>query len=1097
MKKLLSLILALVLVFSVFTAFSVNSVQTAVFEEGDVLFVRIQSPAEWAENATLYANFTDYSRADNGDKSIVIADADQTKVKPVVGVESAGEKLYRYTVTAADAGAAVMRFWRGNSEKLWNSSKVLTAENLRTNGVNTVVVSDWDDTGDYETTYPESIAPELALSKTKGEIGDTFEITVNSSGPAADADLTYSIRINGELYDTDTYEFKPTENGVYAIVGSVTARRDGKIVAAGSCTASITVGSVKGVSAAKANTLYAHAAADGAQDTEAWVEWQLASDSDKYWFYLPSSAEEGNVELFNTFSTDAVIGDTTIPAGSAAVIDARAGETYTAGVNNHRYTVGFLFSGAEASLFVNNPETFGGEDLLSYLQYNKENYAAATGAFTTPDGVIENSEIKKIKGRGNTSWDADKKGFNVTFKSAATVAGMPKCKKFSLISNFQDAALARNRILYDMSDEVGVPYASDSRFIDFYVNGRYQGNYQMCQKIDVGKNTLIEDFAEDDYLDAETGGVKADFSFVCEIDSSPSADDFHFSLRNGTNLTMKAPEIASDDPNYTAVRDYIRTKYNLMFSALEYNREELPDLIDIPSLAKVYLINELGKNWDSGATSFYLTYMPDKNGNYKFFASPVWDYDNSLGNARGIERDLNNMRVTDYTEPSGWFSTVKGGYGGPNFLATAVRSSQVMQEVKRTWFEDFLPAIDKLNGTKDSSLSLYSADVYKDLLEESAEMNYRIWELDTNGTWTADHSAVTIFTAAYQKNAAGQVTGVTLTKENTPERFDQYTFSGQFDYMMAWLNSRTAWISAQYIDGYVPSEIPTEPEPETEAPTEQPIDRPDLDMTNVIAAWIFDAKGKTAGDKLTEYGNADDGYAATRGSGTMTLSVSGDKNRALEWSDPEYNKSGAEIVPLMAAGSKNQWGSPYIRFDISAKGYETLKLTMYLAASKKAPASWKLQYSADGTTFTDIPDATLTVSSDNRKLLTAYFDRTALPDSLNDTENLSLRLVPVSMTTVSGGNTADDPAGGEVALNYIVISGLPMGDFEMGDIDLNGVVEILDVTALQRHLAHLTTLSEKQLALADVDHNGYPDITDGTRIQRYLAKLENEVEVKQ
>lgn len=44
---------------------------------------------------------------------------------------------------------------------------------------------------------------------------------------------------------------------------------------------------------------------------------------------------------------------------------------------------------------------------------------------------------------------------------------MDKCKKFSMLANYQDDSLSRNRFLYDLSDAVDMPYASDSRYVDF------------------------------------------------------------------------------------------------------------------------------------------------------------------------------------------------------------------------------------------------------------------------------------------------------------------------------------------------------------------------------------------------------------------------------------------------------------------------------------------------------------------------------------------------------------------------------------------------------------------------------------------------------
>lgn len=576
------------------------------------------------------------------------------------------------------------------------------------------------------------------------------------------------------------------------------------------------------ITAVTDDALFAHAGAG--EDTEAWVKWYDTGES--RYFFLPSSAKaDDTVELYNAYSEDATLGESPIPANSAIAFPAEPDTAYTFRCGHVTETVYFMFSSAEASLFVNNTDDFDGVDFFEYLKADKENSVDASGAVTTPDGVILNTPIKKMKGRGNTSWNADKKGFNVTLKDAIQLAGMQKCKKFSLLSNFQDAALARNRILYDMADAIGVPYASDSRFIDLYTNGEYQGAYQMCEKVDVGKNTLMPDIDEEDYLDPDTGGVKADFSFVTEIDSSPAADDFHFSVQNGNNLTMKCPELESGDPNIAAVRGYVKNKFNAMYAKLESKAADLDDYIDVDSLAKVYLINELGKNWDSGASSFYLTYKPDANGKYKFFASPVWDYDNSLGNAKGVENDLRRMGVSDYALPSGWFSTVKGGYNGPNFLAVAAKSPTVMNRVYTVWFEDFLPAIDTLTSTGINTGELYSFDVYHDILEDSAAMNYKVWELVTNSQWIADHSSIRKYSAVYTKNEYGQVTAVNLTRDAHATTYDQYTFDGQFDYMMDWTTSRAAWISAQYIANYKP-ETPVIPPTEPTEPTD-PIDSTD------------------------------------------------------------------------------------------------------------------------------------------------------------------------------------------------------------------------------------------------------------------------------
>lgn len=58
-----------------------------------------------------------------------------------------------------------------------------------------------------------------------------------------------------------------------------------------------------------------------------------------------------------------------------------------------------------------------------------------------------------------------------------------------------------------------------------------------------------------------------------------------------------------------------------------------------------------------------------------------------------------------------------------------------------------------------------------------------------------------------------------------------------------------------------------------------------------------------------------------------------------------------------------------------------------------------------------------------------------------------------------------------------------------GDVDLDGKVEVLDATAIQRHLAKLSELEGIQLINANVQNDDGLTIMDATLIQRKLAKL--------
>lgn len=544
--------------------------------------------------------------------------------------------------------------------------------------------------------------------------------------------------------------------------------------------------------------LYAHALT-GSTDSEAWVGWQAQHDDDLFtvndserYFFLPSSADESKVDLYNASKKSVTVNGVEIAPYSAETVTYDLGAAYPVSFDGSTYTVSFMRSTAEAAIFVNNNNADGnGTDLMSYLWYDKSISAKATGAIVNKDGTIDNTDIKKIKGRGNTTWDKTKKPFNITYDSKVSIGGMSEGKKYSLLANYQDDSLSRNRILYDLSDAVGMPYASDSRYVDFYVNGNYWGSYQATEKIETGKSSVVNDIGDSDYLN-EDGTVKADFPFVCEIDASAGSDDYTVNV-NGTKLTIKSPELSPGDPGYDEVKKYVSSKFKgFQYACANPQNRDLSEFADIDSVTKLYLINELGKNWDSGVSSTFFTYKQDKDCVYKFFGSPVWDYDNSLGNAVGVGDDLRRFGVSDYTKYTGWWCQYKGRRSGSkttdNILANIAVNDYVQKAAPRIWFEDFVPAIEHFTGKNYSETidkELYTAEEYRALIKGSAEMNYKSGWLLNTGAWIADHSKLT------------DNSGVTHKYGNT--------FDGMYDYCVDWLTFRAEWISAN-IGEYVPEE---------------------------------------------------------------------------------------------------------------------------------------------------------------------------------------------------------------------------------------------------------------------------------------------------
>ena len=68
-----------------------------------------------------------------------------------------------------------------------------------------------------------------------------------------------------------------------------------------------------------------------------------------------------------------------------------------------------------------------------------------------------------------------------------------------------------------------------------------------------------------------------------------------------------------------------------------------------------------------------------------------------------------------------------------------------------------------------------------------------------------------------------------------------------------------------------------------------------------------------------------------------------------------------------------------------------------------------------------------------------------------------------------------------------VIKAVSYDPAKTGDADLDGVVSIMDVTHIQRYLANLTKMSERQLYLSDTDGDDVVSVFDATHIQIELA----------
>lgn len=333
--------------------------------------------------------------------------------------------------------------------------------------------------------------------------------------------------------------------------------------------------------------------------------------------------------------------------GAAAGTTAAAAEEYTAPTNL-------------PAMYINL------DDGVQQSEIDKDTYRTAAISLVGADGYDDIIDAAgSIKGRGNYSWSAEKKPYNIKFESKTNVLGMGKAKKWVLIANYWDKTMLRNYITLKMASDVGLAYTPEVRFIDLYVNGVYCGNYLLTEKIEIGKERVN--------IDDENGGV------LFEIEAAYRHEDHTYchETASGVHFTYKEPEYEDDNEGTVFNTAFIQNMMNTMNpildeidASLSQGYSAYSQYIDVDSFVNWYIVNEFCKNYDSQfVTSCYCYYDPADG---LLHMGPVWDYDTCYG----------NQSASGYGVPEGYLIST-----GSPWYQMLTADSDFMDLVKSRWTE--------------------------------------------------------------------------------------------------------------------------------------------------------------------------------------------------------------------------------------------------------------------------------------------------------------------------------------------------------------------------------------------------------------------------
>lgn len=390
---------------------------------------------------------------------------------------------------------------------------------------------------------------------------------------------------------------------------------------------------------------------DSGQDVE--IDWWFHEDTQTYYLFLPSGETKNLCYVFNCF--DALQIDN-------AVI--KAGERFELECGEHEI---FLDTGETLSLVVMQSENVAAMHIqtdledLEFLHQSKQNFDTGSYILTDASGRVNCSGyLDAVRGRGNMTFDAaDKKSYNIRMRQKTAVLDLGIGRSWALLANPFDESLSRNQMVTELGNAMNMAYVPNMDYVDLYINGEYQGNYQLSEKVEIAQERLnirnLEDEMEimnpeldfdlleftegpvDDFLALKwVEGLQvpqnSESGYLLELDMTYRyyEEQSGFITSRKQPVVIKSPQCASYEQVY-----YIANKYQDMEDALcaadGYNEMTglyYSDYLDLYSFAQKYLVDEFSKNLDAALTSFYM-YVPETDD--KFYAGPIWDYDRTFG----------------------------------------------------------------------------------------------------------------------------------------------------------------------------------------------------------------------------------------------------------------------------------------------------------------------------------------------------------------------------------------------------------------------------------------------------------------------------------
>lgn len=301
---------------------------------------------------------------------------------------------------------------------------------------------------------------------------------------------------------------------------------------------------------------------------------------------------------------------------------------------------------------------------------------------TDENGTITLSDIEsQVKVRGNWTTNYDKKPLRLKFMEKQNLLGLndgAETKNWVLIAEYKDTSMLRNKTALAMAREIlgqDALYVADACFVEVEINGEYWGVYLLTEYQQINENRVAITEAEKGYEGTDIGYFMefdgyytnedalqsfyvdyADNAPLVPFDGQGGNDKTITCLGKGHNgskdvgITIKSDIYSQEQHDFIA--SYVNNVYRIMYAAAYEDKayvfnsdytellisetlspqEAVECVVNVNSLADMYIVSELTCDADIYWSSFFMDVDFGENGNKKLTFEAPWDFDSAMGN---------------------------------------------------------------------------------------------------------------------------------------------------------------------------------------------------------------------------------------------------------------------------------------------------------------------------------------------------------------------------------------------------------------------------------------------------------------------------------